>query len=298
MRRQWTANSTTMVRDTAREWLTSSAFAELIGAFGGPDVATTPAGLAELRAWTAAHWDTRRGAERRDAPNHEVSPQLSRLIVDAADQLGLLATEPSSRQRYDCMIILAGATTGNRLRTELAATELQRTQVGLLLGTASARPLSDSEYASDPTSRGLGYEWRHLEAEMLRQLRLRGRTTAVAVGDSDLRVGQTALGAVPVRLLVAPDVQGHRPTTVTQLRDVRHRVALSDRRRVLLITSAIYAPYQFFAGMLELLADGADHIELVGTPTQLGEKSELASQRLLQELHAAAHAASGLLLSA
>jgi hypothetical protein len=56
---------------------------------------------------------------------------------------------------------------------------------------------------------------------------------------------------------------------------------------VLLITSAIYAPYQFFTSAPLLLARGVGWVELVGTPTATDRAGQLLAQRLGQEIHSA-----------
>jgi hypothetical protein len=62
----------------------------------------------------------------------------------------------------------------------------------------------------------------------------------------------------------------------------------------LVITSAIYAPYQFFAAVGQLLTAGLGHAELTGTPTSTGGAPLLLAQRLGQEIHAAITAATAL----
>lgn len=75
------------------------------------------------------------------------------------------------------------------------------------------------------------------------------------------------------------------------------RIPLVRRRHVLVITSAIYVPYQFFAGAPVLLSDGADHVELVGTPTGTDGDTSLRAQRIAQEIHAAVRTATTILHS-
>lgn len=77
----------------------------------------------------------------------------------------------------------------------------------------------------------------------------------------------TAMGT-NLRVLVTPSSSAHRrANTSDSLTFLLDRIPLVRRRHVLIITSAIYAPYQFFAGAPVASSDGADHVELVGTPT-------------------------------
>jgi hypothetical protein len=59
---------------------------------------------------------------------------------------------------------------------------------------------------------------------------------------------------------------------------------------MLIITSAIYAPYQFFTIAPQLLAAGTEHAEFVSTAAQTtGDKAVLA-QRIAQEIDSAINA--------
>jgi hypothetical protein len=95
-----------------------------------------------------------------------------------------------------------------------------------------------------------------------------------------------------VRLLVAPSIRGRRPTTSQQLLYLGRRIPRANRRSILLVTSAIYAPYQFFVGAPPVLAEGTDHAELIGTPTGMYGDMRRIAQRIGQEVHAAIDAAS------
>ena len=99
-----------------------------------------------------------------------------------------------------------------------------------------------------------------------------------------------------LRLLVASARSaGTRATTADAIRFALERLAPSERRHTLLVTSAIYAPFQFFRGAPLLLADGAHSVELVGTDTARSSDPLRLAQRLAQETHAAIEAATNLL---
>jgi hypothetical protein len=70
---------------------------------------------------------------------------------------------------------------------------------------------------------------------------------------------------------------------------------LAQRRHVLIITSTIYAPYQFFVGAPVVLSDGAEHAELVGSPTGTDGDTNLLAQQIAQEVNAAVNAATTIL---
>jgi hypothetical protein len=284
----WVAASAAEVRDRARHWLTGDALAELVPQLGGPTRGTEH--LTDLRAWSASTLDTRHGAERRDAQKLDLPREALDALVQAAPLLGLARTSPPVRNSYGTIVVLGGATTGNRLRTELAQNALRTVDTRLLVALASDRPISDSELIDEPDSADDGTEWQNLVRNFDRRFGLVA-TGGSASGIEGLDRCYRTCAGVPLRVLVAPRVGDRRPTTMQQLGFLRDRVADVDRQSVLLVTSAIYAPYQFFAGAPAVLVDGADHAELVGTETVMtGDRRRLA-QRVGQEVHAAIEAA-------
>jgi len=97
-------------------------------------------------------------------------------------------------------------------------------------------------------------------------------------------------------MLVAPSRSTQsRANTADGLIFLLERIPPTKRCHTLVITSAIYAPYQFFVGAPILSSDGAEHVELVGTPTDTDGDISLLTQRIAQEIHAAVNAATTLL---
>jgi hypothetical protein len=283
----WAASSIAEMTDRASAWLFGHALRHLVDDLGGP----TPSveALDQLRAWSAA-LDTRGGAERRDAPPVTIQDQTRAALITAAQPLGLLCTAPATRDQYDLVVVLAGATTGNQRRTQLAHDTLGQIAAGALVALASGRQISDSEVADDPRSADDATEWRNLERYVdsrFGPLSFESADGGATWHDRKLR---TAHG-LSVRVIVAPEHGGRRPTTTQQLQFLRQRVPVGRRRSVLLITSAIYAPYQFFAGAPELVTDGGAWVELIGTETATDGDANRLAQRLAQEIHAGMQAA-------
>jgi hypothetical protein len=103
-----------------------------------------------------------------------------------------------------------------------------------------------------------------------------------------------AEGGRAVRLLVAPSVSS-RANTSEAVAFFLQRHSDSIPETVLVVTSAIYVPYQFFAVAGSLVEGGIGHVEFVGTPTSaLGDRVVLA-QRTAQEIHGAVDSAALLL---
>lgn len=283
---------------TARHWLKSDPLQRLVATFGGPTSAAQD--LGNLAKWSAGVLDTRRGTERRDSIPTTWTKEQIRALLSAAGPLGLLETAKPRCSSYGATLLLGGATTGNRLRTELARDLLSEgVDLGMIVAVTAERPLSDHEHATDPESVADPTEWSNL----LRHLNgafgpLRTGTTIT--GDTGEIFWQdqeyhTAAGR-NLRVLVAPSSGTHRRANTSDgLTFLLERIPLERRNHVLIITSAIYAPYQFFAGAPIVLSDGAERVEFVGTSTSTNGDINLLAQRIAQEIHAAVNTATTLL---
>jgi hypothetical protein len=210
--------------------------------------------------------------------------------LNAARALGLLATDEPSASAYDVIVILGGATTGNALRSELAARVTRRVRGGQLVGLASERALSDAEHLSDPDSVEDHFEWTNL----LRQIGRYFGPLTPAKGDRDERCFTSSDGRQVRILIAAPGDGGRRPNTAEELEFFSQRIDPAHRQSVLLVTNAIYAPYQFFSAAPVLLNTGSTRVELIGTETAVDDASSRTYQRLAQEIHSGIVAASPL----
>jgi len=296
--RSWRAGSDDEIVELAKTWLHSDALDELMTALGGPTAASPPAAL---QAWTAANLDTRGGAERRDAPSVKWRSAWSEALVRAAALLGLITTAPPSQSFYDAALVLGGATTGNRLRVALTHQLISSgCRFGEIVGLTTDRELGGRELASERDAADDHTEARNL----LRYLEAAFGPLRAVAAEAGSDHGETTASwrdehftgsdGVNLRLVVAPGPPGTRATTTDAIDFYLGRSALRTRESTLVVTSAIYAPYQFFATAPRLLADGATTVELVGTPTAKDDVATLA-QRVGQEIHAAVDAASWLI---
>jgi hypothetical protein len=277
----WVAERRADVVACATTWGGSDDLRALVSALGGPATAT----LRELAKWSAATLDTRKGAERRDMAPVELSDAHVRALLTAAGPLGLLETASPQERAYDATLLLGGATTGNRLRSKLAARlSADGVDLGLLALVSSDRPIGAREHESDPDSQQDATEWQHLLRAVAAEL---GPLERVACEEEF-----HAPGVRRVRLLVAPGAAPNtRATTADGIRYFLEHVVVPS---VLLVTSAIYAPYQFFAVAPLLLDGGCSRVELVGTPTATDGDQPSLAQRVAQEIHAALTAAAAL----
>jgi hypothetical protein len=282
----------------ARRWLASAAFQRLVAALGGP--APVAGNLGDLVRWSASVLDTRRGAERRDSALTTWTAEQVQALLSAAGPLGLLETTEPGRSSYGVTLLLGGATTGNRLRTRLARDLLSAgVDLGMIVAVTAERPLSTREHATDPESVKDPTEWSNLLRYLdgaFGPLRTGATVTGCAGNgfwqDQEYR---TAAGR-NLRVLVAPSSSTHRRANTSDgLAFLLERIPAQQRNHVLIITSSIYAPYQFFVGVPIVSSDGAERVELVGTPTSTGGDTNLLAQRIAQEIHAAVNAVTTLL---
>lgn len=287
----WVAAAPAEVPERARRWLTGDVLEQLIRQLGGP--APVIEHLADLRVWSRSVLDTRRGAERREAQQLDLPHELLHALIEAAAPLGLVRTAAPIRSHYDAVIVLGGATTGNRLRTQLVRETLRTVDTSLLVALASDRPISRSELVDEPDSFADATEWGNLVREFDESFGLEADQCDTSLRTEHDQAYRTRAG-IPVRVLVAPRDGDRRPTTPQQLAFLRDRIAVSNRQSVLLVTSAIYAPYQFFTGADAVLVDGAVHAELTGTETAMTGDLQRLAQRIGQEIHAAIDAAARL----
>jgi hypothetical protein len=295
----WLATSRAEVVDRAQRWLASAALAELTDRLGGPDPARTDAQT--LRDWSAATLDTRQGAERQEAEITNWDTAWIEPLLHSARPLGLVATATPVLPAYDVGLVLGGATTGNRLRSELAA-DLTRSGVTFaeLVALTAARHLSPGELQSEPDSANDTTEWQNLSRYLHRYFGPL-QSDATSTGGEGTQAWReenlVSLDGDKLRLTVAPSSTAQRrATTSDAVRFYLTRTPKDRRASILVITSSIYAPYQFFTVAPLLLDAGVEHAELVGTPTAQDDSQRLA-QRIAQEIHAAIEAASRLLIS-
>ena len=195
-------------------------------------------------------------------------------------------------------MLLGGATTGNELRTALVKDLVDEgLQTGEICGLAGHRAFSPSEWEDVLVQEGVDTEWKHLRRCLATAFGPLGGVDSRAGGSGSqhwLDDRYQAEGGRAVRLLVAPSVSS-RANTSEAVAFFLQRHSDSIPETVLVVTSAIYVPYQFFAVAGSLVEGGIGRVEFVGTPTSaLGDRVVLA-QRTAQEIHGAVDSAALLL---
>jgi hypothetical protein len=284
----WVAETPAAVCARANRWITSGVLASLVAELGGPSESAT---VSDLVAWSEMTLDTRGGRER-----HEVEPLTwtSRWIdalIAAGEPLGMMRTPGPKRPSYDATFILGGTALGNHLRMLLAA-ELGHEGIGLgtLIVLTADRPLTGNEAAH--AARGERTE----SENALRNLRdefgpFSSTGPVLSVNGGRDQALMTDDGRAAKVLVAARPANSVRASTADAVRFALERIAAGEREHVLILSSAIYAPFQFFRVAPLLLSAGTRYVELVGTPTDVTADRRPLAQRIAQETHAAIHAA-------
>jgi len=291
----WVASGLDDVRARARQWIESPVLDAVVRALGGPPGAT----IDELLAWTSQTLDTRSGAERRDAEPVIWSSEVIDALVRAAGPLGLLATPTPELEAYDGLVLLGGATTGNELRTALVKDLVDGgLRVEEICGLAADRTFSASERDEVLAQEGVDTEWTHLRRCLATAFGPLEAVESLAGGvgwqqwSDDRYRGENGCA---LRLLVAPSASLSRANTLDAVGFFLERHSDDLPQTLLVVTSAIYVPYQFFAVAGQLASGGISHVEFIGTPTSRSGDRVVLAQRVAQEIHSAVDSAAEML---
>jgi hypothetical protein len=280
------------VFDGVARWITSSPLRDLVAAFGGQwPTGDSPSLLAWLDAFSAAHWDFRRGAERPDAAEPALTPTVADLVHESATALGMVVPRPPRHREYQHLIVLGGLAHACVRRTAYAAHLLRRGTVAGGVGVlGSYRPLSEAERAI-PVVRGCATEVDVLDLGVRAAFGVR----SPAAAGGDIRTYQPADGPA-VTVLAAPssDRRLRRAHTAdTQNFWARH-ATLSKGDRVLVVTAPIYVPFQHCDAIRTLALPYGCTVDTVGVDPRAVVDSlpepVLTPGRYLQEIRSAIRA--------
>ncbi|MEH0845050.1 hypothetical protein V6U81_21940 [Micromonospora sp. CPCC 205711] len=286
-----------------RAWVGSAPLRELVGHFGGDwppgDLAAVLAGLDDF---SARHWDFRQGRERPDAREPAFDARTAGRVLDAAAALGLVHPAAPARPGYAHLTVLGGLAHACLRRVAYAA-HLVRTGpavTGEVAVLGSFRPLSEVERA---VLTGVGIdgdtEVDALDAAVRRSFGVdapaeRDGHDAGHPHHSWSSRTYRPPGLPPVRVLAAPssEPQRRRAHTADTQRFWAEHVRLSPGDRVLMVTAAIYVPFQHGDALRTLALPYGCDIETVGVDPGLVElagvpEPTLTPGRYLQEIRSA-----------
>lgn len=206
---------------------------DLIVEFGGGVVGLNqPELLDYVRKFAAEHWDFRQGRERQQASRPaQVDVNRRQIILDAAQELGLMGVSGIALLTVNVVVVLAGTVWATRDRL-LRALELLHDSVAAerLVILGGDRFLSDGERAWFGE---MGLPDCRDEASAMRAI----------VSHEESPLGHVGDGDPPIEILIAPSGQpAHRTNTEDQLRYLDEHTKAAGT--ALCVTNAIYVPYQ------------------------------------------------------
>jgi hypothetical protein len=293
----------TSIEASVAAWIHSPPFVELIEVFDGPDLASGSllCQLHELDEFSA-RWDFRAGKERNLAETARFADEHEDVILAAARALGLVDSKPPRHDKYDHMVILGGLIRACVLRPRLAAVLLgEGVSAETITGIGAFRPLGGDEPALAAAAglSGLETEFDAMDAGMRRAFGLetpedeRGEVHAENANLSWLVRTYRASTGSTVSVVAAPTTDpARRANTPDSYRYwAEALVHVQEGQRVLLVTSAIYIPFQHADAIRMLgLPYGAD-VDTVGVDTTTVREPELrqtfTSSNYLQEVRSA-----------
>ncbi len=262
-------------RALIEDWVNRPSLRKLVEAFDGawPDGDVEHI-VAELVQFSEI-WDYRGGTQSRlmfhedpDAPD-----PFEDLTYEAADELGLLNPELPSDDTYDYLLILGGLATGVEPRVQYAARLVDEglTVRRQIAGLGSYRELQERELPISHRYAPAGrYEIDHLAAMMNTLFRAGDEPVELQIDDTPTTatVWETpATGACGPSLVaysaVSADPDRMAANTAETYQLFLAHAPIESGQTALLVTSAIYVPYQHLDGVRVLGAAGLE-VETVG----------------------------------
>lgn len=270
----------------------------LASAFGGrlPPSGSAEEVLAWLDGFSAAHWDFRGGLERSNAVRRSFDAGTAELITASADALGLLRPASPHWAEYTHVLVLGGLFGACLERTAHAASLLASgTSSPSVVAVGGFRPLMPGEVA-EAEAAGAGDCAFEIDAMALGARRAfgTGEPSTVESGGDPLsdphrawRVETLPLPRTRVlRVVAAPssDPARRRANTPDTCRFWAEQVAgLGPGDRVLVVTSAIYVPFQHCDAVAAFTLPYGARVDTVGSAPRTPPDPD----RLLQEIRSA-----------
>ncbi|MGN9912540.1 hypothetical protein ACTMTJ_33885 [Phytohabitans sp. LJ34] len=284
------------VLDGVARWITSAPLRDLVTAFGGQwPGGDSPSLLGWLDAFSATHWDFRAGAERPDAREPDLDPEIATLVEASAEALGMIGAKPPPRRDYKHVVVLGGLAHACLRRTAYAAHLLHRGTFAEGVGVlGSFRPLSPAERALPPVN-GCRSEIDVLDLGVRRAFKVDEPVEADAAPDGSWSVRTYAPEeGPPIAVLAAPSSEPgiRRAHTADTQRFWAKRAALAQGDRVLVVTAPIYVPFQHCDAVRTLGLPYGCAVDTIGVDPRLADdlalpEPVLTPGRYLQEIRSA-----------
>lgn len=285
-------NGAQAVRQFIEDWIDQPALRRIVETEGG----TWPKGSLEAKVEAlhefSARWDFRGGAERLEIKSASFEASAEDLLADAAE-LGMTAASLPAQTKYNHALVLGGTALASiyRLRRlyELRKDDVKVDRVGVLtalrevgepeLQIVRERPgIADIVRASPSTE----FEVMTAATEFFS-----GATAKVEFKPSENpHLASAAAHVGDAVVLAAPSADPERRANTRDNYDV-YTQQIDATDSVLVVTSSIYLPYQFFISLQALGWSQPRTIEAVGFPPEWMEGVLTGPENVLQEIRSA-----------
>lgn len=278
------------VRDFVARFVDQPALRRLVEASDG----NWPSGALEERVAQlhdfSERWDLRGGAERLDL---DAGPELNRgLIAEAAEELGMATAELPAAAHYDHGLALGGTALASIYRVrrlfELRATAATIEYPAIL---TALRAIGEHEFdlvKSRPEIADL-VESAETEFDVMVRAAQRFVGSEASIerrSDPNPHLSSATAVVGDALVMAAPSADPARRANTRDNYDV-YANRISEADSVLIVTSSIYLPYQFFISLQALGWEKPRSIEIVGFPPQWMEGVLTGPANVLQELRSA-----------
>jgi hypothetical protein len=285
-------DSRRIVADFLEAWLARPELRSLVEKGGGiwPDAGDLVVRLRILHEFSE-RWDFRRGAERLQiaGASADIDPEI---VMAEAMMIGMASYLPPSDPHYDHAIVLGGTALANlnRLRSlhELIDDGLD---VGNVCALTALREMPSSEvqlvrerpefaHLVENTST----EFDVFVAAATEMFSAQPQIERTDDDNPNLSHARAEIG--PVTVLAAPSADPERRPNTRDNYAV-HTSEIENGDSVLIVTSSIYLPYQFFVGLQALGLDRSGVVEAIGFPPAWMGGVLTGPTNVLQELRSA-----------
>jgi hypothetical protein len=278
------------VRQFIADWLESAALRQIVELEGRAWPSGSLAEKVDALHRFSERWNFRGGAERMDI-DARGSKFDSEQILAAAEKLGLATACQPSQSRYDHALVLGGTALASiyRLRRLFELRE-GGTEVDHVAVLTALREVKDEELALVRDRPEIAEIAKRAKTEFDVMV---AATAAFSGGVAEVEYTTnekhlaSAVGYVgEVVVLAAPSGDQQRRANTRDNYDVYSRQIMPGAS-VLVVTSSIYLPYQFFIALQALGWDNPWTIEAVGFPPSWMDGILTGPENVLQELRSA-----------
>ena len=271
----------TQLRADLGAWIRSEPLATLASVWGG--VPPHAVGDHELYEWfdelSAEHWNFRRGAERNRAERADLSSRQESTALATAAALGLVDARPPSRQDYDHVLVLGGLIRACLVRPVYTA---RLSRAGATFGNITAlggfRPLNGDEHElAAALGVTAGNEMDAMVKGVARAFTLSAdpeieRSDPPGTGNDDWAIARfTERSDISVIAAPSSEAAVRRANTADTLVWWAEQQESIEKARILLITTAIYVPYQDAGAIRTLAIPHGATVETVGVPADVAD---------------------------